>query len=161
MDIETVTVVNPKSFNFIFGQSHFIKTVEDIYEAVISAVPGIMFGLAFCEASGPRLIRTSGTSRELILLATENAKKVGSGHTFFLFLENAFPINVLPAIRQVCEVVTIYCATANPVEVIVAKTAQGAGVLGVVDGSSPLGVEDEKERAKRMEFLRSIGYKQS
>lgn len=161
MDIETISVINPDLCNIIFGQSHFVKTVEDIHEALVSTVPGIKFGLAFCEASGSRLIRTTGTSEDMVSLALKNAKKVGAGHTFFLFLDNAFPINVLPAIRQVAEVVTIFCATANPVEVIIAKTGQGRGVLGVIDGGAPLGVENEEDKKKRTQFLRSIGYKLS
>lgn len=157
--IEVVSIHNPDSKNLIFGQSHFIKTVEDIHEAVVGAVPGIKFGLAFCEASGPRLIRTSGTDDHMIDLATQNARNVGCGHTFFIFLENAFPINVLNAIKMVPEVARIFCATANALEVVVARTEQGGGVLGVIDGDSPLGVEQAKDQASRKEFLRKIGYK--
>jgi adenosine/AMP kinase len=156
-----VPIENPQNHNLIIGQSHFIKTVEDIHEALISAVPNIKFGLAFCEASGPRLIRSSGTSGAMEQLAVGNAKAVGCGHTFFIFLENAFPINVTTAIKLVPEVVHIFCATANPVQVVVAKSTQGGGILGVIDGGSPLGVEDEPERKKRIAFLRTIGYKLS
>lgn len=159
MKLDVVRIVNPGNKNFIFGQSHFIKTVEDIHEAIVSSVPGIKFGLAFCEASGPRLIRTSGTDEAMVELAAENARKVGCGHTFFLFLANAFPINVLKTVQNVAEVVTVYCATANPVEVIVARTNMGGSVLGVVDGESPLGVEDEADKKERNELLRKLGYK--
>lgn len=159
MDIKNVSVHNPDAKNFIFGQSHFIKTVEDIHEALVESVPGIKFGLAFSEASGPRLIRTSGTDEAMIALAVKNAKEVGAGHTFFVFFENAFPINVLNSIQQVSEVVGIFCATANPTEVVVAQTKLGRGVLGVIDGESPLGVENDKETKKRKDFLRAIGYK--
>jgi adenosine/AMP kinase len=154
-----IDVKNPKSVNLIFGQSHFIKTVEDIHEALVNAVPGIKFGLAFCEASGVRLIRTSGTSDAMVALATENIKAVGAGHTFFIFLENAFPINVMTAVKLVPEVVCIFAATANPLQVVVAETEQGRGVLGVIDGSTPLGVETTKDNAGRKDFLRKIGYK--
>lgn len=159
METQIVAVHNPDLKNFIFGQSHFIKTVEDLHEVLVGAVPGIQFGLAFCEASGPRLIRTSGTDKKMVDLAVKNAKAVGAGHTFFIFLENAFPINVLPAVKNVQEVVNIFCATANSVEVVVAETKQGRGVLGVIDGGSPLGVEDAAEVKKRKDFVRMIGYK--
>lgn len=159
MKTEVVKIENPDAKNFIFGLSHFIKTVEDLHEALVNTVPGIKFGLAFSEASGPRLIRTSGTSEEMIALAVKNAKSVACGHTFFIFLENAFPINVLHAVKMVPEVVRIFCATANPVEVIVARTTQGGGVLGVVDGGSPTTVETEKEVTMRKELLRKFGYK--
>jgi adenosine/AMP kinase len=156
---EIVKIENPKALNFIIGQSHFIKTVEDLHEELVNGVPGIKFGLAFCEASGPRLIRSSGTSDAMVELAVKNAQKVGCGHIFFIFMENAFPINVLPAIKQVPEVVRLFVATANPVEVVVARTKQGGGVLGVIDGGSPLGVEKSDQVTKRKEFLRKIGYK--
>jgi uncharacterized protein len=156
-----VPVINPEAHNFIFGQSHFIKTVEDIHELMVSSVPGISFGLAFAEASGPRLIRTTGTSKKMTELALKNVKNVGCGHTFFLFLENAFPINILPALKMVPEVVNIFCATANPAQVIIARSAQGSGVCGVIDGGSPLGTETPGEAKKRKEFLRSLGYKLS
>lgn len=159
MQLDIVKVKNPDGKNLIFGQSHFIKTVEDIHEALVGAVPGIKFGLAFCEASGPRLIRTSGTSEAMVRLAVENAKKVACGHTFFIFLENAYPINVLNAIKMVPEVLYILSATANPLEVVVARTEQGGAVLGVVDGGAPLGVEGEKDKQERKELLRKFGYK--
>ncbi len=159
MKTEVVTIYNPDAKNLIFGQSHFIKTVEDLYEALVGAVPGIKFGLAFCEASGPRLIRTSGTDNAMVALAVQNAKAVGCGHTFFIFLENAFPINVLNAVKMVPEVVRIFAATANPLEVIVARTKQGGGVLGVVDGGSPTQVEKESDIIYRKELLRKFGYK--
>ncbi len=159
MQTKVVKIKNPDAKNFIFGQSHFIKTVEDLHEALVNTVPNIKFGLAFCEASGPRLIRTSGTSAEMITLASKNAQLVGCGHAFFIFLDNAFPINVLNAIKQTPEVVRIFCATANPVEVIVATTQQGGSVLGVVDGGSPLGVEKPEQVAARKDLLRKFGYK--
>lgn len=161
MELRTVKIEKPEEINFIFGQSHFIKTVEDLHEALVSAVPGIEFGLAFCEASGPALIRTSGTSESMMELATTNAQKVGAGHAFFIFLANAFPINVLNAVKNTPEVCRIFCATANPVEVILAETEQGRGVLGVVDGASPKGVETEDDVVARKAFLRNIGYKLS
>lgn len=145
--------------NLIFGQSHFIKTVEDLYEALVNTVPGIRFGLAFCEASGPRLVRSAGTDPELTALAERNAGAVGAGHTFIIFLGNAFPVNVLNAVKAVPEVARIFCATANPVQVVVAQSDQGRGVLGVIDGESPLGVEDDAARVQRRDFLRRIGYK--
>ena len=161
MNIVTVNVKNPEELNFIFGQSHFIKTVEDLYEVCVAAVPGIKFGLAFCEASTDRLIRTAGTDPALIELAAENAMAVGAGHTFFLFLGSGFyPINILNAVKSVSEVCNIYCATANPVEVILAESPVGRGVLGVVDGQSPLGVETEEDIRKRQALLRRFGYKQ-
>lgn len=159
MKQEVVSIKNPDSKNLIFGQSHFIKTVEDLHEALVTAVPSIKFGLAFCEASGPCLIRTSGTDDVMVNLAAQNAKAVACGHTFFIFLENAFPINVLNAVKMVPEVVRIFAATANPLEVIVARTKQGGGVLGVVDGGAPTGVEKESDVAYRKELLRKFGYK--
>lgn len=159
MQITTVSIKNPDSKNLIFGQAHFIKTVEDLHEAMVGAVPGIKFGLAFAEASGPCLIRTSGTDDAMITLAVTNAKAVGCGHIFFIFLENAFPINVLNAVKMVPEVVRIFAATANPLEVIVARTKQGGAVLGVVDGGSPNGVEKESDVTSRKELLRKFGYK--
>jgi uncharacterized protein len=159
VELLTVTVENPDQLNLIFGQSHFIKTVEDLHEALAGAVPGIKFGLAFCESSGPRLVRTTGTDQALVDLATRNALAVGCGHTFFIFLGNAYPVNVLAAVRQAPEVCQIYCATANPVEVVVAATDRGRGVLGVVDGQPPLGVEGAGDVAARRDLLRKIGYK--
>jgi hypothetical protein len=157
--LKTVPVEKPADLNVILGQTHFIKTVEDIHEAVVTAVPGAKFGLAFCEASGPRLVRWSGSDPELAVLARQNALAIGAGHTFILFLRDCFPINVLPTVRQVPEVCGIFCATANPLEVIVVETPQGRGILGVVDGEPPLGVEGEKEIAERKALLRRFGYK--
>lgn len=157
--IELVSIENPDSKNLIFGQSHFIKTVEDLHEVLVSSVPGIKFGLAFCEASGPRMIRTSGTDSAMIDLAARNAKTVGCGHTFFIFLDNAFPINVLNAVKHVPEVVGIFCATANPLEIVVAASKQGRGVMGVIDGGSPKGIEEPVDQSARKDFLRKIGYK--
>ncbi len=159
MKTELVKITNPDGKNLIFGQSHFIKTVEDLHEAMVNAVPGIKFGLAFCEASGPRFIRTSGTDDGMVKLAVTNAELVGCGHIFFIFLENAFPINVLNAIKMVPEVVRIFAATANPLEVIVARSKQGGAVLGVVDGGSPLGIETKKDVVYRKDLLRKFGYK--
>lgn len=157
--IKTIKIKKPANINFIFGQSHFIKTVEDIYEALVSTVPGIKFGLSFCEASGPCLIRIEGTDKKMVKLAKENAMEVGAGHSFFIFLKNCFPINVLPAIKKLPEVCQIFCATANPTDVIVLETKQGRAVLGAVDGSSPKGSEKEKDKKQRKFFLRTIGYK--
>ncbi len=160
MELTTVTIEKPDELNVILGMSHFIKTVEDIHEALVNTVPGIKFGLAFCEASGPRLVRWSGTDPELVELAKQNALAIGAGHSFVLFLGQGFyPVNVLNAIKMVPEVCRIFCATANPVQVMVAETAQGRGILGVVDGHAPLGVEGEEEIRKRKELLRAIGYK--
>ena len=160
MEITLVKIEKPENVNFILGQSHFIKTVEDLHETVVGAVPGIRFGLAFCEASGACLVRWSGTDEAMIALAQANALAVGAGHSFILFLaEGYYPINVLKQIQQVPEVVHIFCATANPTEVIVAETGMGRGILGVVDGFSPKGVEDETGIAWRKGFLRMIGYK--
>jgi adenosine/AMP kinase len=160
MEMLTVSIEKPEPINFILGQSHFIKTVEDIHEALVNSVPGIKFGLAFCEASGECLIRWSGTDEAMIALAKENAVALSAGHTFILFLgEGYFPINVLGAVRNVPEVVCIFCATANPTEVILAETDQGRGVLGVIDGYRSKGVEDEAGIAWRKGFLRTIGYK--
>ncbi|KKQ23965.1 MAG: hypothetical protein US40_C0009G0009 [Candidatus Roizmanbacteria bacterium GW2011_GWC2_37_13] len=161
MKFLSISIEKPEEINFILAQSHFIKTVEDCYETLVEAVPGIKFGLAFCEASGPRKIRKAGTDKEMIDLAVKNAKKVGAGHSLFIFLKNAFPINILNRIKNISEVVNIYCATANPTEVIVAETKLGRSILGVVDGSSPTGVENKEEEKDRKEFLRKIGYKAS
>jgi hypothetical protein len=159
MELEVVKIENPGELNLILGHSHFIKTVEDVHEALVNTVPGIKFGLAFCEASGKRLIRWSGTDDELIKLATKNALNLSAGHTFIIFLGNAFPINVLNTIRQVPEICRIHCATANPVEVIIASTDLGRGILGVIDGMPSLGIEAEEDITWRKEFLRKIGYK--
>lgn len=147
------------SVNFILGQSHFIKTVQDIHETLVASVPNIKFGLAFCEASGDRLIRTSGTDKEMIELATQNAKSIGAGHSFIIFLKDTFPINVLNQIKNVQEVCHIFCATANPTQVIIAESEQGRGVIGVIDGGSPLGIETDKDKKNRIKFLKDIGYK--
>jgi len=159
MDLKLVPIENPDELNLILGQSHFIKTVEDLHEALVTAIPGIQFGLAFCEASGPCLIRHSGTNEELEQLATRNAEAVGAGHSFIVFLKDAFPINVMNAVKRVPEVCRIFCATANPAEVVVAETDSGRGILGVIDGVSPKGIEGPDDVAHRKEFLRTIGYK--
>ena len=160
METKTVKIEKPEPINFILGQSHFIKTVEDIHEALVGGVPGIKFGLAFCEASGDCLVRWTGTDEEMIELAKKNALAIGAGHSFILFLaEGFFPINVLNAVKMIPEVARVFCATANPTEVLVAETEQGRGILGVVDGFSPKGVEDEKGITWRKDFLRMIGYK--
>jgi adenosine/AMP kinase len=160
MEILTVKIEKPETINFILGQSHFIKTVEDMHEALVTAVPGIKFGLAFSEASGKCLIRWSGTDEAMIELAKNNALAIGAGHSFILFLgEGFYPINVMNAIKNLPEVARIFCATANPVEVLIAQTEQGRGILGVVDGFSPQGVEDEEGIHWRKSFLRMIGYK--
>jgi adenosine/AMP kinase len=159
MEIKTVPLENPDSHNVILGQSHFIKTVEDLHEAMVNSVPGIQFGLAFCEASGEALVRKTGTSQDLITLAVDNAMAISAGHVFVLFIGNAFPVNVLNAVKGVPEVCRVFCATANPVQVLVAETEQGRGVLGVVDGEMPKGVEDDAATRARMGLLRQIGYK--
>ncbi|HLY23714.1 MAG TPA: adenosine-specific kinase [bacterium] len=159
METYVVRVENPDGLNVILGQSHFIKTVDDLHEALAGAVPNIRFGLAFCEASGPRLIRTSGTAQPLVDRAAGAAKALGCGHVFVVFLDGAFPINVLGVIREVPEVCRIFCATANPLEVVVAETEQGRGVLGVIDGEPPLGVEGPDDVRARRELLRKFGYK--
>jgi uncharacterized protein len=160
MQLTTVRIEKPDDINFILGQTHFIKTVEDVHEALVNAVPGIKFGLAFCEASGKCLVRWSGTDATMIELAKKNAQAVAAGHTFIVFLgEGFYPVNVLNAIKGVPEVCRIFCATANPTEVILAATDQGRGVLGVVDGSPPMGVESEADIAWRKDLLRKIGYK--
>lgn len=143
----------------IVGQSHFIKTAEDIYESLVGSVPAIRFGLAFCEASGPRLVRCEGTDDKLKELAAKDAMAIGAGHSFILYIQGAFPINVLNALKNLSEVCQIFCATANPLQVIVACSEQGSGILGVIDGNSPLGVEGSTEVQARREFLRKIGYK--
>jgi adenosine/AMP kinase len=153
------TLENPGEYNIILGQSHFIKTVEDLYECVINSVPDVKFGLAFNEASGPCLVRKDGTDNELIELAVNNIKKIGAGHTFLIFLKNIYPINVLPSIKSCREVVHIFCATSNPVQVIIAETLQGRGIIGVIDGYSPKGVELDSDISNRKNFLLDIGYK--
>ena len=152
-------VDNPEGLNLVLGQSHFIKTVEDLHEALVGTSPHIRFGLAFCEASGPRLVRRSGNDEGLVALAADCALKIGAGHSFVVFLREAFPLNVLGVIKAVPEVCQIFCATSNPVSVVVAATAEGRGILGVIDGAAPLGVETEADVAERKQLLRMIGYK--
>ncbi len=159
MDLTLVPIKNPDSLNLILGMSHFIKTVEDVHEAMVNTVPGAKFGLAFCEASDACLIRTTGTDPELVELAKENALALSAGHSFILFMRDMFPINVVNTIQGVPEVVRLFCATANPVQVIVAQTDQGRGILGVVDGFASKGVETDEDKAKRSRLLRMIGYK--
>lgn len=159
MDLTLVPIKNPDSLNLILGMSHFIKTVEDVHEAMVNTVPGAKFGLAFCEASDACLIRTTGTDPELVELAKENALALSAGHSFILFMRDMFPINVVNTIQSVPEVVRLFCATANPVQVIVAQTDQGRGILGVVDGFASKGVETDEDKAKRSRLLRMIGYK--
>ena len=160
MDLQTVKIEKPDEINFILGQSHFIKTIEDIHEALVSAVPGIKFGVAFCEASGACLIRWSGTDGAMIELAQKNAQAISAGHSFIIFLnEGYFPINVLNAVKNLPEVCSIFCATANPVEVVVADNGIGRAILGVFDGEKPKGIEGSEEIAWRKGFLRKIGYK--
>jgi len=159
MDIETIAIDKPDDVNLIFGQSHFIKTVEDLHETLAGSSPRLKFGIAFCESSGPRLVRRSGNDQGLVEIATKNALAIGAGHSFLVFLREGFPVNVLNAVKAVPEVCRVYCATANRVEVLVAKTATGRGVVGVVDGEPPLGVEGEKDVQDRKELLRRLGYK--
>jgi adenosine/AMP kinase len=160
MDLLSVSIEKPESVNFILGQSHFIKTVEDLHEALVSTVPGIKFGLAFCEASGACLVRWSGTDEAMLELARKNALAISAGHSFILFLaEGSFPINVLNVVKMLPEVCRIFCATANPTQVILTETDQGRAILGVVDGFKPKGIEDEEGIAWRKGFLRQIGYK--
>jgi adenosine/AMP kinase len=161
MELEIVSIQNPDELNLILGQSHFIKTIEDLYETMVTSVPGCTFGLAFCEASGPALVRSAGTDEALTKLAEENALALAAGHSFILMLgPGLYPINVLNQIKMTPEVCRIYCATANPVQVIVAQTEQGRGILGVVDGVAAKGVEGPEDVQKRRDFLRMIGYKQ-
>ena len=159
MELILVKIENPEHLNLILGHSHFIKTVEDIHEALVNSVPQIKFGLAFCEASEKRLVRWSGNDDELIKLAQKNALNLSAGHTFILFMKNAFPINVLKEVKNVPEVCRIFCATANPVEVIIAESDQGRGILGVIDGLKTVGIETEPDIAERKELLRKFGYK--
>jgi len=160
MDLTIVSIEKPEPVNFILGQSHFIKTVEDIHEALINSVPGIKFGVAFCEASGKCLVRWSGTDPNMIELAQRNALAIGAGHSFIIFLaEGYYPINVLNAVKNVPEVCQIFCATANPVQVLIAETREGRGIMGVIDGQKPQGIEAESDITWRKGFLRQIGYK--
>jgi len=149
----------PEDTNVILGQTHFIKTAEDLYEALVNSVPGIKFGLAFCEASGPCLVRSEGNDEELKRLAEKSAFQIGAGHSFIIYIKSAFPLNILNAIKNCAEVCNIFCATANPVEVIIAETDQGKGILGVIDGFKSKGIEKEQDKKQRKEFLRKIGYK--
>lgn len=159
MELTLVKITKPETMNFILGQSHFIKTVEDMHEAIVQTAPGMKFGIGFCESSGPALVRWSGNDAALIELAKKNALALSCGHSFILFIDQGFPINILNTIKSLPEVCRIFCATANPVEVIVAETEQGRGIMGVVDGVKTKGIETEQDIRKRKEFLRTIGYK--
>ncbi|MGB3904812.1 MAG: adenosine-specific kinase [Anaerolineae bacterium] len=159
MELLTIKIDKPEDCNVILGQSHFIKTVEDLHEALVNSVPSVKFGVAFCEASGPCLVRASGNDPELTNLAQDGAFALSAGHTFIIFIKEAYPLNVLGAIKRVPEVCSIFCATANPIEVIVGETEQGRGVLGVIDGLRSKGIETENDVAERKDFLRKIGYK--
>ena len=159
MELATVRIDKPDDLNVVLGQAHFIKTVEDLFGALASSSPHLRFGIAFCESSGPRLVRRAGNEPDLVELAVRNALAVGAGHLFVVFLREGYPVNVLNQLKQVPEVCAIFCATANPVEVVVAETDQGRGVLGVIDGEAPLGVETDEDVAVRSDLLRTIGYK--
>lgn len=159
MELQTVKIEKPADLNFILGQSHFIKTVEDLYEAIVQTVPGMKFGIGFCESSGPALVRYAGNDPKLIELAQRNALALAAGHSFIIFMEGGFPLNILNAVKNVPEVCRVFCATANPVEVIVSETEQGRGILGVIDGVKTKGIETETDIKVRKEFLRKIGYK--
>ncbi len=159
MELKLEPLQFPSDANVILGQSHFIKTVEDLYEIMVNGVPGVKFGLAFCEASGPCLVRKDGTDNDLIECAVENMYRLGAGHSFLIVMRGAFPVNVLTAIKHCNEVVNLFCATANPVQVILASTEQGKGILGVIDGNSPKGIELDTDITHRKKFLRDIGYK--
>ncbi len=159
MEIKKIKIEPPAGTNVICGQTHFIKTVEDLYEAMVNSVSGIKFGIGFCEASGPCLVRYEGNDPTLTELAREYAFKVGAGHFFILFIKNAFPLNVLDRIKACPEVLNIFCATANPVEILYVEDEQGRGIVGVIDGFATKGIEDEGARKERYEFLRKIGYK--
>ncbi len=159
MQITVVPIDKPADMNFLLGHAHFIKTVEDLYEAIVQTNPAMKFGLAFCEASGPCLVRAAGNDGRLIELAKKNALALAAGHTFLVFMEQGYPVNILNAVKNVAEVCRVFCATANPTEVLVAETAQGRGILGVIDGEKSKGVETPEDVKKRKEFLRAIGYK--
>ncbi len=159
MDLKIIKIGKPADLNFILGQSHFIKTVEDLYEAIVQTVPGMKFGIGFCESSGPALVRHVGNDPELVALAQKNALALACGHCFIIFMQGGFPVNILNTVKNVPEVCQIFCATANPVEVIVAETEQGRGILGVIDGLKSRGIESESDIRVRKEFLRKIGYK--
>jgi hypothetical protein len=161
MEIKLVEIEKPADMNFILGQSHFIKTVEDLYETIVSTNPAMKFGIAFCESSGPALVRYIGNEQKLIELAQKNAMKLSCGHSFIIFMEGGFPINILNCVKNVPEVCNIFCATSNPTEVIVAESAQGRGIMGVIDGVKSKGIETESDILHRKEFLRKIGYKLS
>jgi len=157
--MKSIQIDVPEGTNIIIGQSHFIKTTEDIHDALVNSVPGIKFGLAFCESSGPRLVRCEGTSEDLKKLAAKNALEIGAGHCFVVYLQGTYPINVLNDLKNVSEICQIYCATSNPVQVIIVESGQGRGIIGVIDGGSPLGIETEKDVQERRSFLRKIGYR--
>jgi hypothetical protein len=159
VELSIIPIEKGEELNLILGQAHFIKTVEDLYEALVGSSPHLRFGLAFCESSGPRLVRRAGNDEELVELAVQNARAIGAGHSFIVFLREGYPVNVLNQVKQVPEVCRVYCATANPVQVVIAETSQGRGILGVVDGASPLGVETQEDVASRRDLLRAIGYK--
>ena len=159
MELKVIRVETPAGCNLIVGTSHFIKSLEDLHETMVTSVSGITFGIAFCESSGPCLVRCSGNDEDLIRLAADSALAVGAGHSFLIYLKNAYPINVLNAIKNVPEVCTIHCATANPVEIVIVETEQGRGILGVIDGFKPQGIETDKDVLDRKSFLRQIGYK--
>jgi len=159
MELKIVKIEKPDNINFILGQAHFIKTVEDLYEAIVTTQPHLKFGIAFCESSGPALVRWAGNDEAMIELAKKNALNLSAGHSFIIFMDNGYPVNILNAVKMVPEVCRIFCATANPVEVIIAETEQGRGILGVIDGVKTKGVEGEEDIQKRKEFLRKIGYK--
>jgi adenosine/AMP kinase len=159
MELKTVTIEKPADMNFILGQSHFIKTVEDLYEAIVQTVPGMKFGIAFCESSGPALVRREGNDPALVELAAKNALALACGHCFIIFMTGGFPVNILNTVKNVPEVCQIFCATANPVEVIIAESDQGRGILGVIDGVKTRGIETEDDVKTRKQFLRKIGYK--
>jgi adenosine/AMP kinase len=159
LDLEIVPIEKPEDVNFILGQAHFIKTVDDLHEVLAQAAPGVRFGVAFCESSGPRLVRRSGNDDEMVALAVDNARAIGAGHCFVVFLRNLFPVSVLNAVKEVPEVCRVLCATANTVHVLVTRTELGRGIIGVVDGGAPLGVETEADVEARRALLRRIGYK--
>ena len=159
MNLSVLSIEKPQEMNFILGHAHFIKTVDDIYEAIVQTNPGMKFGVAFCEASGPCLVRSAGNDEALVRLARSNALAISAGHTFVVFMDKGFPVNILNAVKMVTEVCRVYCATANPTQVIIAETDQGRGILGVIDGSASKGVESDTDVQTRREFLRRIGYK--
>ncbi len=159
MNLSVLSIDKPQEMNFILGHAHFIKTVDDIYEAIVQTNPGMKFGAAFCEASGPCLVRSAGNDEALEKLARSNARAISAGHTFIIFMDKGYPVNILNAVKMVTEVCRVYCATANPTQVIIAETEQGRGILGVIDGSASKGVESDTDVQTRREFLRKIGYK--